>query len=207
MQYFDQVIFWLSSGLLVPVMVAVAYFLVRAVLQIGQLYGFYVQRMRQAKLVKPLLAQLGTENLLELKKALRDQQGPWCVTLIGLTSHQNSAAFRDKLLTEFEIYVEKELDNSRTLSKMGPILGLMGTLIPMGPALAGLAAGDVAQMSHHMQVAFNTTVVGLVIGCIGFLILQVKQRWYAEDLNQLEFVNNLIAEMQEQIGPLERRSL
>lgn len=207
MQYFDRVIFWLSSGLLVPVMVAVAYFLVRAVLQIGQFYGLYVQRMRQTKLVNPLLAQLGAENLLALKETLRKQQGFWCATLTGLINRQGSVAYRNKLLTEFEIHVEKELDSSRTLSKMGPILGLMGTLIPMGPALAGLAAGDVAQMSHHMQVAFNTTVVGLVIGCIGFLILQVKQRWYAEDLNQLEFVNDLIEEMQEQAMTLERKSL
>jgi len=200
MQYFDQVIFWLSSGLLVPVMVAVAYFLVQALLQIGQCYGLYVQRMRQSKQVVPLLGQLQVDNLAALKKALATQQGPWCAALENLIEHQHRVAHRNKLLTDFEIYMEKELDRSRTLSKMGPILGLMGTLIPMGPALAGLAAGDVAQMSHHMQVAFNTTVVGLVIGCVGFLILQLKQRWYAEDLNQLEFVNDLIEETREQIN-------
>ena len=198
MQYFDQVIFWLSSCLLVPVMVAVAYFLVRAVLQVGQCYGLYVQRMRFGKVVKPLLAQLDAGSLQVLQEALAGQQGPCCVALEALLTRRDSVAYRNKILTEFEIDIEKELDRSRTLSKMGPILGLMGTLIPMGPALAGLAAGDVAQMSHHMQVAFNTTVVGLVIGCVGFLILQVKQRWYTEELNQLEFVNDLIEEAQGQ---------
>jgi len=194
MQYFDQVIFWLSSGLLIPVMIAVAYFLVRAVLQVGQCYGLYVQRMRLSKRIKPVLAELKDENLSNLREAVNGQHGAWCRALQALLAHRNSVAHRNKILTTFEIEVEKELDGSRTLSKMGPILGLMGTLIPMGPALAGLAAGDVARMSHHMQVAFNTTVIGLVIGCAGFLILQIKQRWYAEDLNQLEFVNDLIQE-------------
>jgi len=77
---------------------------------------------------------------------------------------------------------------------MGPILGLMGTLIPMGPALAGLSAGDIASMSQQMQIAFNTTVLGLVIGCIGYLLLQTRQRWYAEDLNLLEFIYSLMDE-------------
>ena len=52
---------------------------------------------------------------------------------------------------------------------MGPVLGLMGTLIPMGPALVGLSSGDIASMAYNMQVAFATTVVGLVIGAIGTL--------------------------------------
>jgi len=194
MQYFDKVIFWLSSGLLVPVMIAVAYFLVRAFIQIGQCYGLYMQRMRLNKALRPLLDQLAIAQLPALHEAATVFQTSWSNALGLLLQHAQSEAYRGKILTEFEIYVEKDLDHSRTLSKMGPILGLMGTLIPMGPALAGLASGDIAQMSHHMQVAFNTTVVGLVIGCVGFLILQVKQRWYAEDLNQLEFIDDLIRE-------------
>ena len=58
----------------------------------------------------------------------------------------------------------------------------MGTLIPMGPALAGLASGDIASMAYNMQIAFATTVVGLVAGAVGFLTQQVKQRWYLQDM-------------------------
>lgn len=64
----------------------------------------------------------------------------------------------------------------------------MGTLIPMGPALVGLATGDVASMASNMQVAFATTVVGIIIGAIGFVTLQVKQRWVADDLNIIEYI-------------------
>jgi biopolymer transport protein ExbB/TolQ len=68
----------------------------------------------------------------------------------------------------------------------------MGTLIPMGPALLGLATGDVASLASNMQVAFSTTVVGLVIGAIGFFISQVKRRWYATDINNLYFILDIL---------------
>jgi biopolymer transport protein ExbB/TolQ len=194
MQYFDKVIFWLSSGLLVPVMVAVAYFLVRALTQVGQFYASYMNRMRLNKELVPVLNELSSSNMDNLETAIIKQDVLWGKAVQELLKNDKSEAYREKILTEFEINCEKELDKSRTLSKMGPLLGLMGTLIPMGPALAGLASGDIAAMSHHMQVAFNTTVVGLVIGCVGYLILQTKQRWYAEDLNRLEFINDLYKE-------------
>ena len=94
----------------------------------------------------------------------------------------------DKILGDYEIVADKELGQSKILVKIGPMLGLMGTLIPMGPALVGLATGDISSMASNMQVAFATTVVGIIIGAIGFITLQVKQRWVASDMNLLEYV-------------------
>lgn len=81
---------------------------------------------------------------------------------------------------------------SKVLTKMGPILGLMGTLIPMGPALVGLASGDIASMAYNMQVAFATTVVGLVVSAIGFLTQQVKERWAVANLTMLEYLADVV---------------
>ena len=53
---------------------------------------------------------------------------------------------------------------------------------------ATLAAGDLASMAYNMQVAFATTVVGLLIAAIGVVTLQVRQRWCARELNDLEFI-------------------
>ena len=72
--------------------------------------------------------------------------------------------------------------------------GLMGTLIPMGPALVGLSTGDIASMAYNMQVAFATTVVGLFSSAIGFITQQVKQRWYLQDMTNLEFLSELLTE-------------
>lgn len=75
---------------------------------------------------------------------------------------------------------------------MGPVLGLIGTLIAMSPALVGLSTGDIGGMAYNMQVVFATTVVGLVISAIGLITLQVKQRWYARDVNNLDYVARIL---------------
>ena len=76
---------------------------------------------------------------------------------------------------------------------MGPILGLMGTLIPMGPALVGLAQGDIASMAYNMQVAFATTVVGLTVSAIGFCTQQAKERWAVSRVALLEYLARVAA--------------
>lgn len=114
------------------------------------------------------------------------------VYLNRLLEARDNAPLRQRLLADFEIEADRDLATSKTLSKMGPMLGLMGTLIPMGPALVGLSTGDIASMAYNMQVAFATTVVGLFAAAIGFITQQVKQRWYLKDLSNLEFVAELL---------------
>ena len=97
------------------------------------------------------------------------------------------------------------LNIAKNLTKFGPILGLMGTLIPMGPALVGLSTGDVASMAYNMQVAFATTVIGLFSGGIGYILLQVKQRWIDRDLLNLDFLAGLAGRLEEQAGKEEIR--
>lgn len=43
-----------------------------------------------------------------------------------------------------------------------------------------------------MQVAFATTVVGMVIAAIGVVTLQIRQRWYAREINDLEFISKTL---------------
>ncbi len=62
------------------------------------------------------------------------------------------------------------------------------------PALVGLSTGDIASMAYNMQVAFATTVVGLFSSAIGFITQQVKQRWYLQDMTNLEFLSELLTE-------------
>lgn len=72
--------------------------------------------------------------------------------------------------------------------RAGPMLGLMGTLIPMGPALVGLAAGDIASMAHNMQVAFSTTVLGIFVGAVGLVAQLLMKRWYQFDSELLRYL-------------------
>ncbi len=73
-------------------------------------------------------------------------------------------------------------------SRAGPALGLMGTLIPLGPGLTALARGDVEMLSARLVVAFTTTVLGLFVGLAFFAMSLVRRRWYAEDAMWLELL-------------------
>jgi len=93
-----------------------------------------------------------------------------------------------KALADFDFASLRRLERTRVLVRAGPALGLMGTLIPLAPALAGLAEGDVAQLSRNLRVAFSVTVLGLVVGAVAFAISLVRDRLYGQDLSDLEFV-------------------
>lgn len=58
------------------------------------------------------------------------------------------------------------------------MLGLMGTLIPLGPGLAALGEGELTILTTAMTVAFDTTVIGLLAGIIGFVLGRMRRRWY-----------------------------
>ena len=94
----------------------------------------------------------------------------------------------EKIIAEWGGLYERRLERSRFLAKVGPMLGLMGTLIPMGPALAGLASGDIASMAYNMQIAFATTVLGCCIAGISILILSVRKHDYADEITCLQYV-------------------
>src|SRR5829696_9629462 len=98
-----------------------------------------------------------------------------------------------KGLADFDFRSLKRLERTRLLVRAGPALGLMGTLIPLSPALEGLANGDTEELSDNLRVAFSVTVLGLLIGAIAFAISLVRDRLYGQDLSDLEFVAATLA--------------
>lgn len=89
--------------------------------------------------------------------------------------------------------VRRSLVTARLLVKVGPSLGLIGTLIPMGTALAGLATGNLEAMAGQMVVAFTTTIIGLACGTAAFVILSVRQQWVTETVREQRFVAERVA--------------
>lgn len=195
MNIISDILYWISTGLLVPVIVLLIILFVRALLLVGSFYGQYLSIRKTEALLREELNTLTHATVEELGGKLPEKSTSLVIASIKqILNAQDSPAQIQRLIANFEIAADKDLAISKTLTKLGPILGLMGTLIPMGPALAGLASGDIASMAYNMQIAFATTVVGLVAGAVGFLTQQVKQRWYLQDMTNLEFIAELINE-------------
>ena len=193
MNYISDILFWISTGLLVPVVVLLILFFLRSLLLLGNFFGQYLQTRKTDKVFREKIMNLTSETLDDFRKSLPENpKSPLLKTLVLLMDSADSRPRRQLLLSDYEVAADKDMALSKTLSKMGPMLGLMGTLIPMGPALVGLSTGDISSMAYNMQVAFATTVVGLFSAAIGFITQQVKQRWHTQDLNRLEFVSEVL---------------
>jgi MotA/TolQ/ExbB proton channel domain protein len=191
MKYVSNVLFWISNGLLVPVVVGLLYFFVNSILLLGVFFNQYLTHSKQTKLLKKTLDSLRAYDMEKLTvEAGKLPQSNFTGFLHNIIEAP-SKAYSNRLLADYEVRADAELGKYKLLTKFGPILGLMGTLIPMGPALAGLATGDVASMAYNMQIAFATTVVGLFVGAIGYVLLQIKQRWFVAELADLEFIADL----------------
>ena len=101
--------------------------------------------------------------------------------IVGLNKWRRSGA-----VDQFEQLARRRIERSDFMARIAPMLGLMGTLIPLGPGLSALGEGDLTVLTTAMSVAFDTTVLGLFVGIVGFVIGRVRRRWYDEVLTFME---------------------
>ena len=193
MEIISDILYWISTGLLVPVIVALILLFLRSLLLIGSFFGQYLAIRKSAAQIRKALTGISSENIDSITANLPKKSDMLVVSFVKkMIENKDNYAEVKRLLAEFEIAADKDIATCKMLSKLGPMLGLMGTLIPMGPALAGLASGDIESMARNMQVAFATTVTGLVAAAIGYVTQQVKQRWYLQDMTNLEYLSDIL---------------
>ena len=189
---FFSALTWVSTGLLVPCIALLLYLLARALLLLGQ---DWQQRQQDRSLIAALDAaedRLVAGNFGDYKAQLaqfaENHHSPLARHILTVMDDRANRSIRERQLGDFALHGDNQLSFPKLLIRLGPSLGLIGTLIPMGPALAGLAAGDMASLTQNMQVAFSTTVLGIVIGSIGFILHQSRKRRFAQAMHRLEFV-------------------
>ena len=97
-----------------------------------------------------------------------------------------------KLLAETEMLATKRLDRTRVWIRLGPIIGLITTLIPISPALVALAKGDLEVLSANLVIAFSTTVIALFVSGMAFVVSMFRERFYLEDIGDIEYALELL---------------
>lgn len=163
MEYISKALFGIANLLLIPDVILLIFFFIRSLVLLVTTYMQYMTRRRD-----------GHTPLYDKYRKL-------------LADHESDEAYADYLTAQMEAEAAKDVNLSRLLTKLGPVLGLIGTLISMSPALVGLSTGDISGMAYNMQVVFSATVVGLVISVVGLFTQQLKSRWYAIDVSRLEY--------------------
>src|SRR4051812_20441193 len=194
----EQAIFDIAKALRVPVFVLA---LVAVALTLFELGAFLVELLRRRRRDFVRLDTAAHEASTALtrgdemgaKSALRPvawstQMARALAFMVDQWGKPQIADRMAKGLADFDFNSVRRLDRTRLLVRAGPALGLMGTLIPLAPALSGLAKGDVKQLQDNLQIAFSVTVLGLLVGAVAFGISLVRDRIYGQDLSDLEFV-------------------
>ncbi len=186
MNTITQMLFWLANSLLIPNTIILLLLFIRSLILLGTFYNDFMQRRAFANILD-VLSKIDKGELKreELKAVMRTAKVLDFFERLK-AKDKLTEAYVDYELNEFEIEADKELSTPRLLSKVGPVLGLIGTLISMSPALMGLSTGNIEGMAYNMQIVFATTVIGLLISMIGLVTLQYKQRWLKSYLNALE---------------------
>ena len=192
MDNISQILFLVSDSLLIPDIIVLLVLFVRALFLVGSFYNQYITKYKNERQLRPILNQLTPERMEELQAALPEKDNSLYIKYLrAILARPADYTYADYMITNFENDAEKDVVTSKLLAKVGPVLGLIGTLIAMSPALTGLSQGDISKMASNMQVVFATTVVGLVVSLVGLVTLQFKQRWYAKEVNQLDYITRI----------------
>ncbi|HIH74999.1 MAG TPA: MotA/TolQ/ExbB proton channel family protein, partial [Methanosarcina sp.] len=162
-----RIIYVFSSALLYPVMILLTLLVFVSLIQLGEFLSEYSKRIKDRNSLesscKKILQSLHDSDFSEASRALESIKQNYMVTAFARESaqyleEQNIPAI-EKLSEEYEIKMAKRLENTKISSTVAPMLGLMGTLIPLGPALIGLSQGDLETLAQNLMIAFATTVV------------------------------------------------
>jgi biopolymer transport protein ExbB/TolQ len=97
---------------------------------------------------------------------------------IAVAGAEDAESLAERLLAAEELALARRVERTDLLVRLGPALGLVGTLIPLGPGLAALGRGEVQLLAGALTVAFDATIVGLLVGGAAFVISSVRRRWY-----------------------------
>ncbi len=183
MDLLTQVLYTLSGALLVPVVVL----LLALVLLVTVYLGGFLWELWQRRRWQPRLRQCVEELKRRPGRTISPGELPPAGGLPGAALGQPQAD-REKTLDDLQLLAERLLARLSLAVRLGPILGLAGTLIPLGPALVALSQGDIATLSAKLVVAFTTTVLGLLVGGLAFAMHLVRRHWYMQDLSDVEFL-------------------
>lgn len=183
-----RMLLFISNSLLIPVILAIFALLVWTLILAGGLAREWVERRK----VNPLLAQ--ALSALRRHRPLRDAWQCLANATSGLPrrfvsyveDNRENKAVLDQSLSLIENDVAAALARHAFITRIAPIFGLMGTLIPLGPALSGLASGNMQALSGNLIVAFTATVVGLLISGVSYAMGLIRRIWYARDLAVFE---------------------
>lgn len=166
----ETLLYSISTVLYLPVLLGIAALVLHMLVCFGTFAAEWLERRRGVRVLVATAKQ-------EMAAVLTAQEGE-----PGLDARL------ERLVQRADANGVRRLDAVRFVVRVGPALGLMGTLIPMGISLAGLAQGNLPKMAESMTTAFTATVVGLACSVSAYVLSLVREHWLRTDLTEIAYV-------------------
>ncbi|SFM44673.1 MotA/TolQ/ExbB proton channel family protein [Thermodesulforhabdus norvegica] len=187
--FLTSFIYLVSSTLLYPVLLLLSILTLWSCAQCGAFLGEWIARRRFQKTIE---IDDGNRRITLFLRSSRVAAFYESLRQIQVRRDSAGDPHTAYLLVSAEEEARSSLDWLRLVVRTGPMLGLMGTLIPMGTGLAALSRGDIGRLSSDLVIAFTTTVVGLAQGGLAYWIHTIRRRWIEADCLQMEYLAELI---------------
>ncbi len=200
--YLPDVLHAIAQGLLIPTMVALLLLLVVTLFFLGQVvFEFFTERRAYKQNMPQIVNDINDAGYADIERVVRDSKLLRFQKAALLTCTRNMGLEDDALFSLAQIEIGKaekhykfRLAWTDTISKIGPLLGLMGTLIPLGPGMVALGKNDVSALSSSLLLAFDATVCGLVCATVSLIISKIRSGWYTSYIGTLESIMSVIME-------------
>lgn len=190
-QTLTSLIHIISESLLTPVVILLIISVIIVLLAFGGIINEFISRKPiNSKELEELIRNVSFSNNVSQMKDVIDKSNLFDYQKEVLNriadnhdiGSEARKALASELISDEETKLIKRTNKTDILVKVGPILGLLGTLIPLGPGLAALGSGDISTLAQALTIAFDTTVTGLSVGALAYLISKFKKQWYESDL-------------------------
>ena len=191
----------ISQSLTIPVLIILLIIVVASLFLLGEIIAEYFKNKPvKVSEIYDLIFQIANASSIEHLQVIVNQSGipdtqKRILTKISDThsmkkSSREAAARR--LVEMEEEHIDKNLNKTDIITRIGPTLGLMGTLIPMGPGLAALGAGDINTLATSLTLAFNTTIVGIGSGALCYVLGKIRKSRYDRYLADLDALTDAV---------------
>ena len=191
----------ISQSLSIPVLIILLILVIISIVVLGGFISEYTSRKKvsvktvsdgifsisSASSTEDLINIIGNMNIPKSQKRVLTEMAE-----TGDLDKFSREALARKLVENEEEKIDKSLEKTDIITLIGPTLGLMGTLIPMGPGLAALGSGDINVLAQSLTVAFNTTIVGIGCGALCYVISKIRRGWYDKYISDLDALSDAV---------------
>ena len=203
MTILGKVLHSMTSVLQIPVVIILILFIAAILVATGWIISEYMNEHKHMQVQLPKLldeiraGEQPIEEIIETSGLLKTQKE----ALIEITKHSDfndlmMESLAANLLEREQERYDAKLKPTDLLSKLGPMFGLLGTLIPLGPGIIALGQGDTMTLSQSLMTAFDTTIAGLIVAAIAIVISTIRRGWYNNYMSVLETVMDCVVEME-----------